>query len=82
VLLPVVIYLLPTKVYKLVGAAIMLALLAYSLGGQQWFALFTLPLLALYNGQRGTARLKYLFYIFYPVHLAAIYGIKMLIEKI
>ena len=29
----------------------------------------TLPLLALYSGQRGKGNYKYLFYIYYPLHL-------------
>lgn len=81
VLLPVVLYLVQNKTHKLICLTIMLALMGYSIGGQQWYALITVPLLALYNGKRGTARLKYLFYIFYPTHLAIIYGIKMLIER-
>ena len=38
-----------------------------------WFSLAALPLLACYNGQGGSKKLKYLFYIFYPAHLAALY---------
>lgn len=81
VMLPVTIYLMPNKTYKLIGTTIMLVLLAYAMGGQQWFALITVPLLALYNGKRGTANLKYLFYIFYPSHLVIIYAIQLLIAK-
>ena len=81
VCIPVVLYLVTNKTYKLICLTIMLALMAYNMGGEQWYALITVPLLALYNGKRGTARLKYLFYIFYPSHLAIIYGIKMLLEQ-
>lgn len=45
----------------------------------QWFSILTLPLLWLYNGQRGRYRWKYFFYIFYPAHLAALYLLDMLI---
>ncbi len=38
-----------------------------------WFSLAALPLLACYNGQSGSKRLKYLFYVFYPAHLAILY---------
>lgn len=44
-----------------------------------WFSLLSIPLLALYNGQRGSKNLKYAFYIFYPAHIALIYGISYLI---
>ena len=45
----------------------------------QWWALATLPLLALYNGKPGKYRMKYFFYIFYPAHLAILYLIAMLV---
>ena len=38
-----------------------------------WFSLLSIPLLACYNGQSGGRKLKYLFYVFYPAHLAALY---------
>ncbi len=44
------------------------------------FALFALPIIFLYNGKRGNAHFKYSFYIFYPLHLAIIYIIKLLIS--
>lgn len=45
--------------------------LAY--GGVQCFAVFALPLIHLYNGERGRYNLKYLYYLFYPVHLFILY---------
>ncbi len=36
------------------------------------FALLTLPLLALYNGKPGRCRMKYFFYLYYPLHLAVL----------
>ena len=41
----------------------------------QWFSLLALVPLALYDGTRGRARMKYLFYVYYPAHLAVLYGI-------
>ncbi|MBR4973352.1 MAG: hypothetical protein IKY45_02675 [Clostridia bacterium] len=46
--------------------------LAYS-----WYSLLSFPLLITYNGTRGTHRLKYFFYLFYPIHFAVIYVIKL-----
>ena len=45
----------------------------------QWFGLAALALLACYDGRRGTWGMKYLFYVYYPLHLAAIYGISLLV---
>lgn len=38
----------------------------------QWMMIFSLPLIALYNGLRGTGS-KYFFYIFYPTHIIILY---------
>ncbi len=77
-LLPVAIYYSPNKICKLISCACMLALL--SIGSEiQFFSLFALPLLALYNGKRGTPKLKYVFYIFYPLHLIVIYFVGILL---
>lgn len=43
------------------------------------YALFSIILLLLYNGKRGKYKMKYFFYLFYPLHLVIIEGIYMLI---
>jgi len=80
VMLPVVIYIVKSKTQKLIAAAAVLMMLAIHSGGIQWLALLALPLIALYNGRRGKMKLKYLFYIYYPLHLAAIYGLSLLLK--
>lgn len=45
----------------------------------QWWSLLALVPLAFYNGERGKWRMKYLFYIYYPLHLVVIQGISMLV---
>ena len=45
------------------------------LGGIQHYSLLSIPVLLLYNGQRGNLNLKYFFYIFYPLHLVVLQGI-------
>ena len=57
-----------------------LMFLGADLGGVQHYGLLALPLLLLYNGQRGKCNMKYFFYIFYPVHLAVLQGIAWLVR--
>lgn len=54
-------------------------LLAYTMAEIQWFSLISLPLLFLYSGKRGQWKMKYFFYVFYPLHMVIIYGISLLI---
>lgn len=79
VLLPVAVWLAKTRRQKLTLCALFLVLLALDYGGVQWYGLAALLPLALYSGQRGKWRMKWLFYLYYPLHLAALYGISQLI---
>ena len=79
VLVPVAVYLGKTHREKLLFMAFTLAALAWSVGDIQWYSLAALLPLALYSGQRGKRRMKWLFYLYYPLHLAAIYGISLLL---
>ena len=75
VLLPVLIYFgRPVQNYLLAG----LILLGFAYGGIQWCSLAAIPLLAVYNDQRGKFNIGKLFYIYYPLHLVVIYGISLL----
>lgn len=74
VILPVLIYEGGTK-----GLLIGLALVALKYGGVQWLAFLAVPLLLLYNGQRGKAHFGKFFYWYYPAHLVVIYGISLLV---
>lgn len=82
VLLPVFIFLGKSRWKAFFMAVLGLCLLNYALGWIQWYSLLSLPLLALYNGTRGKAQLKYLFYIYYPMHLAVLHIIDVLLSKI
>ena len=80
VALPVAVYYSKTKLTKLISTAIILVAIALTAidmvnGYVQFFLLLAIPLLALYNGKRGKYKLKYVFYIFYPLHLVVLYGI-------
>ena len=81
VMLPVLIYLADTRPCRLLAAGIGLILVALEAGGIQWFGLLALLPLALYDGARGKLRLKYLFYIYYPLHLAVIWAVGMLLNR-
>ena len=72
---------LPVLIYEggIKGLLIGLALVALKYGGVQWFAFAAVPLLLAYNGRRGKANIGKLFYWYYPIHLAVIYGISLLI---
>ena len=85
ILLPVAVYFLPNRIARTIGTAILLLVRAIhytivpvALGPLQWFALLSVLFLALYNGERGKAKMKYVFYIFYPAHLVILYGIAIL----
>ena len=75
VMLPVCVYAAKDRRLRLAATALCLALLSYDYGWVQWFCLGAVPLLALYNGQRGKQGSKYFFYFYYPAHIAILYGI-------
>ena len=56
-----------------------LLLLALSSGGIQIYSLLSLILLLLYSEKRGSAKMKYFFYVFYPLHLVVLTAIEILI---
>lgn len=78
VLVPVIIYLFKTKTGQLLSCALALCCLASQYGAVQYYSLLALIPLLLYNGQRGRKNMKWFFYLYYPAHLVAIYGISLL----
>lgn len=78
VFFPVAVYYARTKNLKILSATAVLSAMAF-LNEIQIYSLLAIPLLYLYNGKRGKLNLKYVFYIFYPAHLAAIYLIDKMI---
>ncbi len=63
----------------LIGFFAGVLVLSIVLGGIQYFSIFALPLLFLYNGDRGKVNMKSFFYWFYPVHLAVIGLVSLMI---
>ena len=79
VLLPVLVYYGREKTKYLTAGLILLGL---GYGGVQWFALAAVPLLGMYNGQRGSGNWGKWFYVYYPLHLAALQGISLLLQSV
>ncbi len=77
---PVIVYHAPKKSGKLITLALLLVVMAYSMGGIQWYALLGLLPLMLYSGALGNASLQYLFYILFPTHLAMLYLVRWLMR--
>ena len=76
VMLPVFVYFGKHKIAALSAGLLLLAL---AIGGNQWWAFAAVPLLMLYNGRRGTHNIGKLFYWYYPVHLAVIYLLSLIL---
>ncbi len=78
VMLSVLVFMAESKKQKLIMTAVSLVFMSLVYGGIQWYSLFALVPLALYNGERGKLKMKNFFYIYYPLHLAVIYLISLL----
>lgn len=79
---PKIFSVLDTLPFHVLGLLIGIITLYIVYGGVRIFAILAIPLLLLYSGKRGKAKMKYFFYIFYPAHLLALEGIAMLINTI
>ena len=77
--LPVLIYFTPNKRWRIIFLFFFLVTMSIFSKPLQWWSLVSVPLLALYNGTRGKRKMKYFFYILYPLHLVIIYGIMILL---
>ena len=77
VLTPILLYCLPEKREKLVmlGAAMIAETLCTA--WYQIFSLLTIPLLCFYNGEPGSPKWKYFFYLGYPLHLLLLAALSM-----
>lgn len=71
----------PGKFLKAIifASGIMLTSINSPMGSKQLYALLAVPLLVIYSGNPGKKKLKYFFYIFYPLHLLLIEAVAMLI---
>ena len=78
-LLPVIIYLGRDRLSRWLNLVAGSVLVCLAFGGLQWYSLAAAIPLALYNGQRGKTRIKYLFYLYYPAHLLVLHFLAYLI---
>ena len=80
ILTPVFVYLGRGGTGRLIGLLLGLTLISVQVGGIQFYSLLSLPLLAAYDGQRGRRAFKAFFYIYYPLHIAVLYGISAVLR--
>lgn len=86
ILIGVGIYLLRDNRYLKFLPIVLVGLMSLLKGGDllrvnyQWMMIFSIPLLYLYNGQKGRG-MKYLFYFFYLVHIYVLYIINYFLSK-
>ena len=85
IMMPVLIYIVKKYVPRfknLIITLLMIILLAYHAKLLNFpinnYALISVLLLQFYNGKRGKLKLKYFFYLFYPLHFVVIYAISIL----
>ena len=71
---------LDTKIPRIIAASVGILLLALDFGGPQFYGFLSIPLLLLYSEKRGKLKMKYFFYVFYPLHLVILYVIAIIIR--
>ncbi|MFA6947756.1 MAG: TraX family protein [Eubacteriales bacterium] len=74
-LLPLSAHIMRGKCYRLAPFMLTLAAISLFFAKIQLYSLAALLPLALYGGERGKYKMKLFFYIFYPAHLAVLWGL-------
>ena len=69
---------LDTNILNTVMLGICIIIIGCIYGRTQPYALLAIPFLLLYSGKRGRLKMKYFFYLFYPIHLVVLEGIRLL----
>lgn len=69
---------LDNKFIHIMMLGISLIIISFKINSIQFYSLLSLPLLLLYSGKRGKYKMKYFFYIFYPLHLGLLELIYMI----
>lgn len=82
IILPLFAFIPKGKWMKFLCFTVGVFLLGHKYGGLQLYGMLALIPIAFYNGERGKFKFKYAFYLFYPLHLFAIFIIKNIIEAL
>ena len=68
------------KLYiRVLTMGIAMIVLACTAMPRQFYSLLAIPLLLLYSEERGKLNIKYFFYIFYPLHIAVLEGLSVIV---
>ncbi len=67
-----------TKVHVIM-LGIAMFIVSVDLGGIQAFSLLAIPIIMHYSGKRGKLKMKWFFYLFYPLHLVVLHIINVLL---
>jgi hypothetical protein len=72
---------LDSKIPRVFAASIGILMLAIIFGENQHYGLLAIPLLLMYSEERGRLKLKYFFYVFYPLHLVVLHFIEVILDS-
>ena len=73
---------LPLRIACFGAGCLLMCAYLYAAWSLTVYMLFALPILLLYNGEKGKWKTKYFFYVFYPLHLVLLEGIYILTQTL
>ena len=79
-MLPVFAAIFRDRFASVLAMGVGLAILCMNGSDYQIYSLCAIPILMMYSGQKGRYNMKYFFYVFYPLHLAILQMIDILLK--